>query len=259
MQDYHHNFSSVSEFDTLAETVAERLRCEFVFVNIVDGDAMLSLGHSHPTGAPDERAARKEDTICSRTVAAGRILRLPDIRRDPELNALPAVKKCGAAAYLGAPVWREDKGIVGAICAISTSPRIWRDSEAEYLALAAELVESKIDRQMLHLEKRALSKALAENDAVLVALSGLAGKAFTVHNAQGELVFASGGMATDLGLEHNALKSLPELAQSVADAGQTEADATVDQAARPAAALRVNVSRASDGLTLADWSLAERC
>ncbi|WP_415920901.1 GAF domain-containing protein [Tateyamaria sp. SN6-1] len=254
MQDFSHNFSSLPEFDALAESVAARLNCDLALVSIVHEDVLLSMGHSSAPDTVEARMSRTSDTVCGRTVASGRVLRLPDIRRDPELSRLPAVAHFGIGAYLGVPLRREDSGIVGALCAINMSPRIWRDSEAEYLTLAADLAESKIDRQLLRFEQKALSAALAENDAVLAALSGLRGKAFTVHNDQGELVFANSAMETELGLGHRALMALPEVAQSVANAGKTEADLTVDLPERPATPLRVNVVRGADGLTLADWS-----
>jgi len=254
MTHFSNDFSNMDEFDALAQSIAAKLQCEVCLISIVNSEALVAVGYCGEPPARDDRSFHLRDTVCGRTIKAGRPLRIANAQKDPELSALPAVGLMSIGAYLGVPVSVEGRGVVGAICAISTSARIWRDSEESYLIAVSDLVESKIERHLLRFEQKALSAALAENDAILTMLSHIKGKAMTVHNAAGDLVFANCAMRNDLQLDTLEMLSLQEIARTLVP--ETTQPDGVDVALPVPAqtALNVQVSAHRNGLTLAEWS-----
>ncbi|MFL4470824.1 GAF domain-containing protein [Tateyamaria armeniaca] len=254
MSHYSNDFSNMAEFDALSQSISAKLRCDASLISIVSAEALVALGYSGDNAALAGRSFHLRDTVCARTVQAGRPLRIANAQADPDLRALPAVERLNIGAYLGVPLKLEGRGIVGAVCAISTSARIWRDSEVDYLIAVSDLVESKIERHLLRYEQKALSAALAENDAILTMLSQMDGKAMTVHNAAGELVFANNAMRTDLNLNTQEMLSLPQVARHLLPETTHPGGVDVALPVPTQTALNVHVSACENGLTLAEWS-----
>lgn len=250
------DFSNLVEFDALAQSIAARLNCDSSLVSIAHEDALVALGHSGAEPDIARRSIAARDTICAHTMRAGKPLRLADVRSDPTLRNTPTVAAMNIGAYLGVPLRLEGGKTVGALCALSTEARIWQDAEENYLLAVADLAESKIERQVLRYEQRALSKALAENDAILTTLAETQGRAMTVHNEAGELVFANSALRTDLHLSYQELLVLPRAAQRLVNAGVQAGAVDVALPGRPCSALYVHLSPPKDGLTLAEWQRA---
>lgn len=249
-------FSNLAEFDALSQSVAARLNCQTSLISVIQDDALFALGHSGPEVQIADRSIPIADTVCANTIRDAHPLRVSDIRADPLLRNTPTVAAFGIGAYLGVPLRTEAGAVVGALCAISTEARIWQDGEQKYLEALANLVESKIERHVLRYEQQALSAALAENDAILTTLAEVRGRAMTVHNDAGELVFANSALRTDLHLSFQELLALPHAAQRLAKQGQTQGQITLDMPGRTASALYVDLSRVENGLTLAEWRRA---
>jgi len=250
------DFGNMAEFDAVAESISARLRCDLSLVSIVQDDALRALGHSGGAAYRGDRTMAARDTVCARTIGQGTPLRVPDVRQHPGMRDAPSVAAMKIGAYLGVPLRLEDGRVVGAVCAIAHAPRIWSDGELAYLTAVADLVESKIERHVLRFEQMALSAALAENDAILTTLAETRGKALTVHNDAGELVFANTALRTDLGLSYQELLVLPRAAQRIARDGAQTGAISVDLPGRPNQALSVFLHEAKSGLTLAEWSRA---
>lgn len=252
----HHSnvFGNMVEFDALAQSISAKLGCETSLISVVNVDALVALGYSGDHQAVEGRSFQLRDTMCARTVRAGKPLRVVNAQSEAWTQDIPAVDALGIGAYLGVPLKIEGKGVVGAVCAISTSPRIWQDSEVDYLIAVSDLVESKIERHLLRYEQKALSAALEENDAILNMLSEMEGKAMTVHNANGELVFASSAMLKNLRLNMQEMLTLTQVARQLefemAGHGGVDVALPVPQQT----ALNVQVAASKNGLTLAEWS-----
>ncbi len=246
-------FSNLAEFDALAQSVAARLNCETSLISVVHDDAFFALGHSKRTVQTADRSVPISDAVCAHTMESGKPLRVADIRADPVLSGTPTVQALDIGAYLGVPLRLENGTVVGALCAISKESRIWQEAEQTYLEALADLVESKIERHVLRYEQKALSAALAENDAILTTLAELRGQAMTVHNDAGELVFANSALRTDLHLSYQELLALPKAAQQLAEKGRDTGEIVLDLPGRDVNALHVNLSRVENGLTLAEW------
>lgn len=246
--------SNNAELDALAQSIAARLRCDTCVISVVNSDVLIALGISGDGSDMTGRAFPTRDTICERAVRAGRPLRVADVQSNPGLRSLPAVTQFDIGAYMGVPVRIEGHGVAGAVCAISASARLWQDSEVDYLIAVSDLVGSKIERHLLRYEQQALSAALAENDAILSMLSHVGGKALTVHNAAGELVFANSAMRTDLCLSTQEMLALPEVARRLTPESGTDGTVSVALPVPAQTALNVSVSATKNGLTLAEWS-----
>ncbi len=246
-------FSNLAEFDALAQSIAARLNCQASLISVIHDDALFALGHSMPATAVANRSLPMSDTVCARTMEAGHPLRIADVMGDPQFARIPAVKALGIGSYIGVPLRLESGTVVGALCAVSSEPRIWQDAEEQYLIAVSDLAESKIERHVLRYEQKALSAALAENDAILSTLAELQGRAMTVHNSDCELVFANATMRADLGLSYQELLALPCAAQRIVDKGRCGGEITLHLPGRAEHVLHVDIAREKDGLTLAEW------
>ncbi|WP_299549779.1 GAF domain-containing protein [uncultured Tateyamaria sp.] len=248
------DFSSLSEFDTLAQSVKVKLNCDLSLISVQKDDGLSALGRSGAVHAAEERALSARDTICTYTMQAGMPLRIVDVRNHSCWRYAPVVSEMNIGAYLGVPVRLNEGEPVGALCAVSSAPRIWNNAELSYLEAIADLVGSKIERLVLRYEQKALSDALAENDAILTTLAETSGKAITVHNDAGELVFANAALRADLELTYQELLALPHLAQRLASDGARSGAVSIDAPGRPTHALHVQLYAPKAGLTLAEWS-----
>ncbi|WP_299042575.1 GAF domain-containing protein [uncultured Tateyamaria sp.] len=246
--------SNMAEFDALAQSVAAKLNCALSLVSVLQDDALLALGHSSADEPFSERSVLARDTICVHTMQAGAALRVPDVHADRRFRDAPTVRTMNIGAYMGVPLRSDDGTPMGAMCALSASPRIWSNAELAYLEAIADLVESKIERLVLRYEQKALSDALAENDAILTTLAEASGTAITIHNDAGELVFANDATRADLELTYQELLVLPHAAQRLASGGARSGDVSVDMPGRPSHALHVQLYAPKAGLTLAEWS-----
>lgn len=254
MSHYSLDFSNLAEFDALAQSVAARLGCQLSLISVVRGDVLFALGHSSAEDGGSNRANPARNTVCARTVEAGVPLQFNDVRSDPELSAIPAVEAFNIGAYLGVPIKIDSGATVGAICALSTSPRIWRASEMEYLQAVVDLAESKIERHILRFEQQALSSALAENDAILSTLSQMHDKPMTVHNVDGELVFANMAMDIDLRLDDQDMLALPGVISRLRREQRRIGKVDVMLPAPTCTELKVQLTEAPNGLILAEWT-----
>lgn len=257
MADLTFDFSNMAEFDALAQSVTAKLNCDLSLVSVLQDDALLALGHSSADYPVADRSVRARDTICSHTMQLDAPLRVADVRGDGRFTHTPTVQSMNIGAYMGVPLRFDDGRPVGAMCALAASPRIWNAAELAYLQAIAELVESRIERLLLRYEQKALSDALAENDAILTTLAEASGKALTVHNSAGELVFANDATRADLELTYQELLVLPRAAQRLASDGALSGDVSVDMPGRPSHALHVQLHAPKSGLTLAEWSRSD--
>lgn len=244
----------MAEFDALAQSIAAKLSCEISLISLVHGDILTSLGHSGTQTVLGDRSVPERDTICGRTVRSGAPLRVMDVQNDPELRNVASVKAMQIGAYLGVPLKVESGATVGAICALSTSARIWQDSEMDYLLAVADLAESKMERHLLRYEQRALSAALAENDAILSMLSNVKGRGLTVHNADGDLVFANAAMKADLRLNDKDMLALPCITRRIRQLALPLDRAHLVHSIPTNTELSVQLTAADNGLVLAEWS-----
>jgi GAF domain-containing protein len=249
------DFGNLAEFDALAQSVQAKLNCKLCLVSLANENALIALGHSMVDTPAAERLLPVRDTLCAYTVLRGAPLRVPDVTKDPIFRNMPTVAAMGISAYIGVPLRLSGGEVVGAMCGLSSEPRIWTQGEVDYMLAVADLAESKIERHILRYEQKALSVALAETDAILSVLSELRDRALTVQNETGDLVFVNLALRTKLGLSYRDVLRLPRFVASVAAKREAQADVVLEVLGKPDLALHVEVSAVKSGLIMADWTL----
>lgn len=252
---YDIDFSNLDEFGAVARSIESMLNCKSCLISVVDEESLAALGRSTVEPFAANQASSARDSICAHTVRHGAPVRVPDISKDPSLRNLPTVKALEVEAYIGVPLRLSGGEVIGAICGLSSEPRIWTESEVLYMLAMADLIESKIERHILRFEQSQLSKALAETDAILSALAEFPDRALTVQSASGELLFVSIALQTVIGLDSLDMLRLPRQVKTILDSGQNDADLRVETFGRSGPEVRVQILPIKSGLILADWTL----
>lgn len=251
---YSTDFSDMAEFNALSQSIAAKLCCDDAVVCVCHDDALVELGQRQQVAANlNRRTLTLTDVISGRVVRSGGAIAINDVLTDPTTCEMPLGQSPLIAAVLGVPLIVEGRGAVGAICATSTTPRVWREADAAFLRAVSGLVESRIERQLLRYEQKQLCEALAENDAVLNVLSNRRGDALTVHNGDGTLVFASSGLRSELKLSNQDMLALPNVARRLQRVTPQHGAIKVELPSQSGAALQARVSDADNGLTLVEW------
>jgi len=245
--------------DALAQSVVSRLGCQVSLISVRHNDKLVSIGHSQAPERFEERMYPANETICSQTVELSQPLKINTVRSVPWIANLPLVRKANIQSYLGAPVVLADGRCIGAICCLSPHPRIWTDDELNFLILTGKIAASQIDNALLREENRRLSSTLDGFDQILATLSQDRNRARSVHNPQGDIVFASDAMKTELGVQD---AELGVLQAAMVQARTTDPDGT-------GAMVRLNRddglpvwfsvqwSESHSGLILCDWAEAQ--
>lgn len=118
------------EFDDIAELVRQVLIVPTAQVNLVGRDEQVvpgAAGVSSPTR--EERRTELSHSFCKYVVARAAPLVLDDAREDPFFADSPVVTEMGIVAYAGMPLTDVDGRVVGALCAVDSSPRTWTEDE----------------------------------------------------------------------------------------------------------------------------------
>ncbi|WP_223423386.1 GAF domain-containing protein [Tateyamaria pelophila] len=252
---YDIDFSNLDEFGAAAQSVEATLNCKACLISVVHDEALAALGRTSVEPMAANQTASARDSICAHTVRHGAPVRVPDISRDPSLRDLPTVRALKVEAYIGVPLRLSTGEVVGAICGLSSEPRIWTEGEVCYMVAMADLIESKIERHILRFEQSQLSKALAETDAILSALAEFPDRALTVQSASGELLFVSLAVQTVIGLDSLDMLRLPRQVNAILDSGENEAVLRLETFGRSGPEVRVQILPIKSGLILTDWTL----
>ena len=253
---YNMDFSNLDEFGAVAQSIEARLNCATCLISVVHEDALAALGRSVVEPVAANRTSTARDSICAHTVQNGAPVRVPDVSKDPTLRNLPTVQALQVEAYIGVPLRLSGDEVFGAICGLSSAPRIWTENEVQYMTAMADLVESKVERYILRYEQSQLSRALAENDAILTALAEVPDRAIAVQNTAGEMVFASRDLQAVIGLDSLDILRLPRQVRTILDRGETQADMQIETFGRPGPEVHVRILSIKCGLILTDWTLS---
>jgi diguanylate cyclase (GGDEF)-like protein len=97
----------------------------------------------------DARGTPLSHSFCQHVVANAAPLVIEDAREDPVLRSNLAVRDLGVVAYAGFPIASPTGHVLGSLCAIDSSPRIWDADQLEAVADVASLVGSELERRDL--------------------------------------------------------------------------------------------------------------
>ncbi len=116
----------------------------------------------------DARETPLSHSFCQHVVANEAPLVIEDARRDPVLCSNLAIVDLDVIAYAGFPIVTPQGHVLGSLCAIDDTPRVWDPRHLDALADIAVLIGNE-------LERRRLVRRL-ESDALTDALTGLANR-----------------------------------------------------------------------------------
>ena len=162
-------------FDRLTRLVTRLLGVPVALVSLLDRDRQF---FKSCIGLPEPWATSRQTPLshsfCQHTVVTGEPLIVEDAREHPELKHNLAIPDIGVVAYAGVPLVTSDGVVLGAFCAIDTSPRRWSESDVATLRDLAASAAREIDlRLTIGLQRRAeRARDQAERGLRLLAESG---------------------------------------------------------------------------------------
>ena len=189
--------------DGIAEKLSEHLECDAVYISVANRNRLFSFGMKGGAGTTDaDRFHESADTVCAKTISKNELVALSDARLNDEYSDIAYVDQGAIVGYVGQPIRNSEGGVIGAICGISRTPRIWSDADKLSLQLACLEVECLLSTELLKSELAFLSRALGEYDTVVLALTQNMCLMSSVHDAQGEVLFASKCLLDEIDAEN---------------------------------------------------------
>jgi diguanylate cyclase (GGDEF)-like protein len=156
-------------FDRFARLAARLAETPTALVSVVTDEHQYFAGLCGiPQPWADARQTPLSHSFCQHVVANGAPLVIEDARADPVLCSNLAIRDLEVIAYAGFPIFAPTGHVLGSLCAIDATPRVWQIEHLEALADIAALVGSE-------LERRELVRRLAI-DARTDALTGMANR-----------------------------------------------------------------------------------
>jgi len=142
-------------FSRITSLASTMLDCPMALLSVVEQERQWFLGR---TGT-DLIETPIADSFCAYCVMNEEPLLIADARLDPRLRSNALVLAAPFfRSYLGVPIRTDDGLLLGALCAISPKPDVFRAEQIAPLSMLAQLAEQSL---ALHARTRALSLANA--------------------------------------------------------------------------------------------------
>lgn len=137
-------------FDRFARLAARVAETPVALVSVVTDECQVFAGLCG-VGQPwaDARQTPLSHSFCQHVVANASPLIVEDARQDPVLCTNLAIPDLDVVAYAGFPIVSPTGHVLGSLCAIDSSPRVWPAAQLESLADIALLVGSELERREL--------------------------------------------------------------------------------------------------------------
>jgi signal transduction histidine kinase len=149
------------DFDRVTELAAKAANVPVSLVSLVDQDRQVFAGACGLSGAlATSRETPIHYSFCQHAVNLRQPLVIPDARRNPLVARNPAIDEFGVVAYLGFPVLGAGQHLYGAVCAVDTTPRQWRDEEIEIVRGFASIVSTMIEQHLGRVYQKLLTDVL---------------------------------------------------------------------------------------------------
>ncbi len=132
-------------FDNAARRAADIFDVPLALVTLLDEEWQYIHGDSSQAGRTDSaapvRGLERSASLCGHAVAAGALLVVPDVQRDPRFAGNPALAEQSIRFYAGAPLHDAQGQVLGTLCLLDTRPRTLSERDARLLeSLAAEVM-----------------------------------------------------------------------------------------------------------------------
>ena len=173
------------DFDRVTELAAKAANVPISLVSLVDQDRQVFAG---ACGLSNELAIARQTPLshsfCQHTVNLRQPLVIPDVRKNPLVAKNPAIKDFGVAAYLGFPILGAGQHMYGAVCAIDTTPRHWREEEIEIMRGFTSIVSALIEQHLGRVYQKLLTDVLLHDLQVPLGRIQIAADAFLARAAE---------------------------------------------------------------------------
>ena len=181
--------------DRIADRIRETLGCDCSAISVQIDQKLFSLGMAVAPGAQMlPREHDWADTICAKVIQHEGPLCVDDAREDLTLRDLAHVKDVGFAGYLGHPIRDGFGRSYGVLCAVAMDRRSWTPGDKALVEAAASEAGSLFAVQQLRNEITGLHKELADADRILMTLANTVQSLVSVHDATGDMLFASSNL-----------------------------------------------------------------
>ncbi len=137
-------------FDRFARLAARVADAPTALVSVVTNDRQYFAGLcglAQPWA--DARQTPLSHSFCQHVVANAAPLVVEDARLDAVLCANLAIVDLDVVAYAGFPIMSPTGHVLGSLCAIDSTPRVWQPAQIEALADIALLVGNELERRDL--------------------------------------------------------------------------------------------------------------
>ena len=148
-------------FDDLARLAARVTGCGISAITFVGETRTFWKSVPHlPYGGVDQWQNAVGDDFCYFPIGMDGPFIVEDAGNDPRTAGHPAIGPWGVGAWAGFPIVSTDGHAIGSMCVIDASPRVWKASELETLAILARAVSNEVNlRVSLDASQAALKTA----------------------------------------------------------------------------------------------------
>ncbi|MEO6124148.1 MAG: SpoIIE family protein phosphatase [Ilumatobacteraceae bacterium] len=158
--------------DRLAGLVTRLLGASIGLVSLVDDHRQFFPGQvGLPDPLSDDRQTPLDQSMCRTVVARGEMLQINHASTDPNWNMHGAFTVLGVESYLGAPLLDSDGRVLGSLCAIEPTERVWTAEERQILLDLAFSASSELRARIAATEAnqaRARVEMMADASAALI-------------------------------------------------------------------------------------------
>ena len=153
--------------DSWTSLAARTMPAPVALLTLLDEDReVVKSSVGLPPGVAAGGELPLSQSLCALIVESEHPLVIGDAERDPRVSSHGAVVELGVRAYLGMPVRDCDGHVLGAICAIDTSPRRWTDANFDVLEAIAISIELELRLAASRREGERLQQIVSSHHAV---------------------------------------------------------------------------------------------
>jgi PAS domain S-box-containing protein len=158
--------TSRQTFDRLARLTCRLLQAPTALISLVTADRQVLMGaHGLPEPWVSSRQSPLSHSICQHVVSGKVPIIIADARSHPLVRDNSAVRELLAVAYLGVPLLGPDGEILGAVCAMDSTPRDWSEDDIETLSVLSQAVTSEIGAHLYRKERDRFEQARRASEA----------------------------------------------------------------------------------------------
>lgn len=183
---------SPQTFDRLARLASRLLEAPTALIAMAIEDRQILVGaHGPPEPPANWHENPLSHALCKHVVAGNAPLVIADARSHPLVRDHPAVRDLNALACLGVPLLGPDGEILGAVCAMDSTPRDWSEDDIETLTILSQAVTSEIGAAIFRRERERFEQAQRAGEARTTEILESIGDPFYAIDREWRLLYAN--------------------------------------------------------------------